>query len=410
MRSHVVVSLAAAGFAAACASGRNYAPVEYRTARPAAAPSETRGDIRARPEPVSAENDARPAPFVPRERRGEEADRYASAALRSAGAVEEGLLDPVSPQTDALAEFEPRHAVERRVERAPSAPPVGYVKVEPGDTVYAIGRRTGADPDAIIAANAMQPPYLLSVGEFVRVPGAAGDDAARVAATPTDEARPDRAASSAPTRTVGEGDTLYSIARLAGSDVATVARLNGLTPPYTLAIGQTLRLPGGSDLRLAESGRDAGRRVEPEPAAAPAARPMTAAATVKPSTSSVFDWPVRGPVIAAYGVQTSGRRNDGVNIAAPAGAPVRAAASGTVIYKGSELEGYGNLILIKHADDWVTAYAHADQILVNKGDKVEKGQIVGKVGSTGSVDRPQLHFELRRKLKAVDPMTVLAAT
>jgi murein DD-endopeptidase MepM/ murein hydrolase activator NlpD len=123
----------------------------------------------------------------------------------------------------------------------------------------------------------------------------------------------------------------------------------------------------------------------------------------------MFEWPVRGKVIASYGVTDFGRRNDGVNIAAPAGTPVRAAADGEVVYRGSELDGFGNLLLVKHAGGFVTAYAHNEAMLVKKGAKVRQGQVIAKVGQSGAVSSPQLHFEVRRNLKSIDPATLLSA-
>jgi len=116
-----------------------------------------------------------------------------------------------------------------------------------------------------------------------------------------------------------------------------------------------------------------------------------------------FPWPVKGRVLAGYGVAASGSHNDGINIAAPRGAPVAAVDGGVVAYAGNELRGYGNLVLIKHPSGWITAYAHCDELLVKRGDKVSRGQVIGKVGATGGVSEPQLHFELRRGKQAVDP-------
>jgi murein DD-endopeptidase MepM/ murein hydrolase activator NlpD len=120
-----------------------------------------------------------------------------------------------------------------------------------------------------------------------------------------------------------------------------------------------------------------------------------------------FLWPVRGRVLATYGSGTDGTHNDGINIAAPRGAAVQAADAGVVAYTGNELRGYGNLILIKHANGWISAYAHCDLTLVKRGQKVARGQVIARVGSTGNVGEPQLHFELRRGNRAVDPREFL---
>ncbi len=121
----------------------------------------------------------------------------------------------------------------------------------------------------------------------------------------------------------------------------------------------------------------------------------------------VFVWPLKGRVLSGFGKKTKGLRNDGINIAAPKGTPVKAAGGGVVAYAGNELRGFGNLLLIKHKGGWVSAYAHNDSILVERGTEVEKGQKVATVGSTGNVSIPQLHFELRKKNRAVNPVSKL---
>src|SRR5690606_23811043 len=121
-------------------------------------------------------------------------------------------------------------------------------------------------------------------------------------------------------------------------------------------------------------------------------------------TGIKFRWPAVGKVIAGFGGRTDGTHNDGINVSVPLGTDVHAAEDGVVAYAGNELKGYGNLILIRHDNDWVTAYAHNDQLLVKRGDKVKRGQVIAKAGSTGSVDRPQIHFELRKGSKPVDPI------
>jgi len=120
-----------------------------------------------------------------------------------------------------------------------------------------------------------------------------------------------------------------------------------------------------------------------------------------------FSWPMNGRVISDYGSTTSGERNDGINIAAAYGEPIHAAAEGDVSYSGGDLKSYGNLVLIKHADNYVTAYAHAERLLVSRGDHVVKGQIIGYAGNTGDVSSPQLHFEIRRGVTPVNPRPLL---
>ena len=141
-----------------------------------------------------------------------------------------------------------------------------------------------------------------------------------------------------------------------------------------------------------------------EPSAAEQARAEPAAPPPPiQSTGSRFPWPVQGHVLASYGVAADGTHNDGINIAASRGTPIKSVESGIVAYVGNELRGYGNLVLVKHTNGWISAYAHCDDVLVRKGDPVYKGQTIAKVGATGGVSEPQLHFELRQGKRPVDP-------
>jgi murein DD-endopeptidase MepM/ murein hydrolase activator NlpD len=144
----------------------------------------------------------------------------------------------------------------------------------------------------------------------------------------------------------------------------------------------------------------------PSPAAPP---PPEAPIAAPPTTASgnAFTWPVQGSVISGYGPKEGGLYNEGINIAVPQGTPVRAAQDGEVAYVGNELRGYGNLLLVRHPNGWVTAYAHNQQLLVQRGDKVKRGQVIARSGATGNVDAPQVHFELRQGTRSVDPTRYL---
>jgi murein DD-endopeptidase MepM/ murein hydrolase activator NlpD len=153
--------------------------------------------------------------------------------------------------------------------------------------------------------------------------------------------------------------------------------------------------------------------------AAPRSAPSHAPVTSQPlgpisqgarADAPVFAWPVSGHVISDFGSTANGGRNDGINIATTMDAPIHASASGTVTYAGDELKNYGNLVLIKHADGFTTAYAHADRLVVSRGDTVTKGQVIGYAGHTGDVATPQLHFEIREQTTPVNPRTYLAST
>jgi murein DD-endopeptidase MepM/ murein hydrolase activator NlpD len=155
------------------------------------------------------------------------------------------------------------------------------------------------------------------------------------------------------------------------------------------------------------------RTAQAEPAATanvatPAADPV---AEEKPTgtanSTASFRWPVRGRIIQAFGPKASGGQNDGINVSVPEGTPIKAAEEGVVAYAGSELKGYGNLVLVRHANGFVTAYAHASELNVKKGETVKRGQVIGKAGSTGNVTGPQLHFEVRKGATPVDPAQYL---
>ncbi|MCZ6466875.1 MAG: LysM peptidoglycan-binding domain-containing M23 family metallopeptidase [Alphaproteobacteria bacterium] len=277
-------------------------------------------------------------------------------------------------------------------ERAPAAAAGGAVIVGAGDTVYALSRRHGVFVRAIIDANRLRPPYRLRVGQRVVLPR--GRE-----------------------HVIRGGETLYGISRLNGVGVYEMARANGLKPPYTIRAGQRLRVPGSAGTagkgtppgaKAAPGPRPAARKKPAVQAAIPALRPKTPkapAAVPKPPPRSGrgFLWPLKGRVLSAFGAKARGLRNDGINIAAPRGSPVRAAENGVVAYAGNELRGFGNLLLIKHTGGWVSAYAHNQTLLVKRGDRVRKRQVIAKVGSSGNVSAPQLHFELRRGRRAVDP-------
>ncbi|MGE0407772.1 MAG: peptidoglycan DD-metalloendopeptidase family protein [Amphiplicatus sp.] len=281
---------------------------------------------------------------------------------------------------------------------APSASG-NLVTVRPGDTVFAIARRAGVRPDAIIAENGLRPPYTLKVGDTLRAP-----DPERKIENRLTEPAPIRAVvASDRLHKVRPGDTLYSISRSSGVGVEKIATANRLRPPYPLKVGDEILVPGARGETAGPVRREV---TAPREDVAEIARAISYAEP-KPAAPRLFDWPVKGAVIGDYGAGAMGRRNDGVNIAAPVGTPVRAAADGEVVYRGSELDGYGNLLLVKHQDGFVTAYAHNDAMLVKKGDLVRQGQVIAKVGQTGAATEPQLHFEIRQNLKSVDPMEFL---
>jgi murein DD-endopeptidase MepM/ murein hydrolase activator NlpD len=360
----------------------------------------------------------------------------------------------------------------------------GRVTVQPGETLYAISRRSGVPVRSLIDANNLQPPYRVQAGQVLILP-------------------------STRQHIVQQGETLYAVARRYNVEAASLARMNHIDPPYTIKLGQPLLLPPSvaegsqvaaapptsalsppgvvpalppASVPTAATAPAAGvtttalppptptgppqalapqaspPQTLPPPATAPAPPPVpprppaqptppapesadeapppagTAVSPPEPESgvpppavppgpkaapsaavaalveghrapvAPLFSWPVSGQIVSTFGPAAGGTHNDGINVSAPEGTTVVAAEAGTIAYAGNELRGFGNLLLIKHDGGWVTAYAHNQVLLVKKGDRVRRGQAIARVGSTGGVSGPQLHFELRNGTKAVDPL------
>jgi len=238
--------------------------------------------------------------------------------------------------------------------------------------------------------------------------------------------------------TVRNGDSLWTIARAHGVSTADIIAANKLKDP-DLQVGQTLVMPGaarGTQVASIDPAQPVAAAPAPEPAAQPAAsveapeaapepveaapapaappaaeprRDQPAAEAPDPDSGKGFRWPVRGRVIAGFGKKPNGERNDGINLAVPEGTPVKAAEAGTVIYAGSELKNYGNLILVRHANGFVSAYAHNAALQVKRGEKVRRGQVIATSGRSGDVSAPQVHFELRKGATPVNPLDYLSS-
>ncbi len=143
------------------------------------------------------------------------------------------------------------------------------------------------------------------------------------------------------------------------------------------------------------------------PTAKPSAPKWFAQKAEKVNVTEGFIWPIRGKIVSTYGEKQNGIYNDGINIAAPLGKEVKAAADGEVVYAGNELEGYGNMLILRHNNGWMSAYAHTHKMHVGLGTKVNQGQLIAEIGNSGDVQSPQLHFGLRKDKQAVNPMDFL---
>ncbi len=355
----------------------------------------------------------------------------------------------------------------RRLARAATS-----TTVMPGDTLYGLARRHKVSVSTLIDSNNLTPPYSLKAGQTLLIPGGGSNAGVlKTASRVKDVAGSSRSPGGA-VHVVRQGETLYSISRSMGVKPADLIAANSLGdntiwPGQKLRVpgngGGSLLSTGKAAVAPARKVRLAGAFVpmpHKRPAATSARRVATARNTVKPlrtaalrqaaasarkplagvrkkyttpialprpvvrkkagtarparlakpasRSTSKFRWPLKGRVISGFGRKPNGARNDGINIAVPAGATVKAAENGVVAYAGNELKGYGNLVLIRHADDWVTAYAHVSRIMVKRGQKVRRGEIIAKAGQTGSVSRPQLHFEIRKGAQAVNPVPYMS--
>lgn len=208
---------------------------------------------------------------------------------------------------------------------------------------------------------------------------------------------------------VRRGDTLYSIAWRYDLDYKELARWNAIVPPYTIHPGQRLRMHPGprpasasppSTARAGTSARSGGARRATSPPRTTAPVPTAGA----PAAALRWQWPTEGQVIRRFSADGAGKK--GIAIAGTPGQPVRAAAAGKVVYSGGGLIGYGQLIIVNHNKNYLSAYAHNQRILVKEGDSVSAGQQIAELGSTGT-DRPMLHFEIRLNGKPVDPLKYL---
>jgi murein DD-endopeptidase MepM/ murein hydrolase activator NlpD len=295
------------------------------------------------------------------------------------------------------------------------------VTVAQGETVDSISRRYGVPASAILQANNLVAPATLYAGQQLVIPRyqSAAAHAAPAAAAPP-PVRPVAAAAPAGNpgvHVVAQGETLSKIARLYGKSVLEIARANNLQPNSALRIGERLIIPG---VRVtSKQGTAVAQAATPKE---PPAESGHSAAVIVPTQDApvdsvkaaeatgglpTFRWPAQGRIIAGFGSSPNGSQNDGINLALPEGTPIKAAEDGVVAYAGNELKGYGNLVLVRHPNGYVTAYAHAKELNVKRGDQVKRGQVIAKSGQTGNVNAPQLHFEIRKGATPLDPMRFL---
>ena len=324
------------------------------------------------------------------------------------------------------------------------------VAIARGQTLASLGRAYHVPTSAIMQVNHISNPRDIKVGQRIVIPrwvSGSGDRTAsvappapRVQAPRAQASRAQAAQARAPrgdhsVHVVARGDTLIGIARRHGMTLSALAHYNHISPFTKLNVGDRVTIPAGNmqvasrETRQpapAPAPRAAPPRIQPaqsEPSA-PAATAQVARSEPDPKPAPAqdaiktaepaggvpqFHWPVKGRIIAGFGREPNGTHNDGINLSVPVGTPIKAADDGVVAYAGNELKGYGNLVLIRHADHFVTAYANNSALLVHRGERVRRGQVIARSGQTGNVTSPQLHFEIRRGSRPVDPSKYLGS-
>jgi murein DD-endopeptidase MepM/ murein hydrolase activator NlpD len=324
----------------------------------------------------------------------------------------------------------------RSVAATHAAGPAGTtIIVGTSDTLETLARRYNVSSAAILQANGYKGPRVLSPGQQLIIPHPTATAAVAAPALAAPASKPVAVAAAPSVHVVNHGDTLLSIARRNHVSAAELAKANSIDPSAKLKLGMKLTVPGAKTAAVAPAAQPVvAAAAQPAAAMAQPATKMAAvaggpqqSARLAQATTKVeetapeapvkaneatgalptFRWPVRGKVITSYGAKTNGKSNDGINLAVPEGTPVKAAEDGVVAYSGNELKGYGNLVLVRHSNGYVTAYAHASELLVKRGDTIKRGQVIAKSGQSGEVGSPQLHFEIRKGSSPVDPLQFL---
>jgi len=428
------LALIAIGMAACSNSGR-FDVQDPFASNSTSQPKDVTGSVAARPAPSSkVASQPLPAPAKP------QTTVASSGVAQGAGGL--GAYRPATASHDITGSV----AVER-----PQAP-VGHwtweggtpVVVGPDETIDAVGRKYGVPAFAIMQANGINDASQVRPGQRLVIPRyvVAHAPSAQPAQLPPPPAAP-RAAMPAPTTVAAHpiapelvhvvlpGESVLGISRKYGVTPAALAKANKIEVYAKVKMGDRLTIPG----KHAEPAKQAAApKAEKSPATqqlAQAAPPVATVpakenariATPAPSVTETpakaaeatgampsFRWPVHGRVISPFGGKTNGAQaqNDGINVAVPEGTPVKAAEDGVVAYAGNELKGYGNLVLVRHSNGYVSAYANASELLVKRGDTVKRGQTIARAGQTGNVDSPQLHFEIRKGSTPVDPSKYLS--
>lgn len=285
------------------------------------------------------------------------------------------------------------------------------IKLQQGETLYNLSKRYGVPVSAVMEANGIRDASQVQAGQTIVIPTYVYSRNAPVSAPDNNPGT--RFASASRGSSVEPDIRSVPAPQWRPNNFAGNSRSNEAQPARQVADSRSRAGGSGTQVASAEPGRDVDR-IETSSASRNDAVDSGSDATVRqaainrdaPEQTGIgqFRWPVRGRVISSYGEKTHAGRNDGIDISVPEGTAVKAAENGVVVYAGDELEGFGNLLLVRHSDGWVSAYAHNKALEVSRGDEVRRGQIIARSGRTGNAEMPKLHFELRKDSTPVDPL------
>ena len=258
-----------------------------------------------------------------------------------------------------------------------------YYTVNKGDNLYLISKKYNVTISKLINFNNIDSPYKIFPNQKIFIPKKR-------------------------THIVKRGDTLYSISRKYRTDVFTVSRFNNLKNANQIYTNQKLIIPDQFESKKKVVRKFKKKETKKAKKKIIVKKDSYSKKVSNETFNQKFIWPVEGKILSKYGSNNPGFFNDGINIESVSGKDVKASSAGEIVYSGNEIPGYGNLVLIKHSKNWITAYAHLNKIYKKKGALVKRGESIGAVGNSGNVKIPQLHFEIRKGKEAVDPLKYLS--